>query len=284
MKRLLKGFCIIFCTVLALMAATAAGAFFFGRFENNDSGSFSTYEASEGIQYLEMHLKNNLVYIKPSDDGKLRIVYNDSNKEIAFDESGAKLSVYRESGSVVWLGFGSANDTMTVFVPKNMIDIEVVTSNAVIECEDIQTASDIVLVTENAQIIATEMTAGGKIYMQSQNARIDISEIECGENINIVTTNAGIDAEEIFAADELSLNTTNGAIDIENIGSDEGITLVTKNAHIEGSVIGNEEDFAIEAHTTVGKSNLTNREGGKPLTVSTTNAAIEIYFNIGTDD
>jgi hypothetical protein len=83
----------------------------------------------------------------------------------------------------------------------------------------------------------------------------------------------------VNAQESLEALTKNAKISLNSITS-PNITLKTENGIIGGKITGREEDYAIDSSTTNGVNNLRNRsDGNKKLTVTTTNAIINISFS-----
>ncbi len=126
---------------------------------------------------------------------------------------------------------------------------------------------------------------------------INVENAQFGNDLQIKLTTGDIRAYNVKANNEfiakattgdvkceidcpvVTFNTSTGDIKFKAINSN-AIKVKCSTGSIKGEVVGNEADYDIKSSTTVGKSNLKNKdvEGGKSLNCSTTTGSINVQF------
>jgi hypothetical protein len=300
MSNFKKGFFIIAGTITALVISTLIGTVVLRYFGGASTGHVIGYEPETAVTSLRIDTKNNIVKLYPADDGKLNVTYNErKNENIKFSYTGSELVVTRQNKGFFFFGFGGGSDTITVYIPEGFSGVDVKTTNAAAEMDGLVLAGSLTVSTNNGSIICTAPTVTGDLKLSTTNAMVKCSGAAVTGNLEIRSTNGTIDTSNgsasggavfkttnsrmnILSMDvaKLEASTTNGAIRVTDLKSPNGITLKSTNGTITGDIRGNKDDFTIKAHTTNAENNLEDKPTGNiPLTVNTTNAAINIYFN-----
>jgi len=209
------------------------------------------------ITYYE---EENEVYQIKTDNGQLKIIYEDNRKwyqRISF-------------------GFYIENN-ITIELPKDMkVDLDLNTVSGVINVSDI--ISDVVKIKNVSGEIEVKNIQAESVVIKSTSGEMDIRNIQA-ENVVIegksgdVNVNGGV-------GDIISIKTISGEISVNKIEYND-ITLSSTSGEIEGTIIGNESDYNISSDTVSGDNNLRDNIDGdrsKRLTVNTTSGGIDINF------
>lgn len=120
---------------------------------------------------------------------------------------------------------------------------------------------------------------GVKPAAENRKILVQLPE-EALENLLISTTNGDIRIPALAVTGSIRLFSNGGDIGFEKLTVGDGLYLTAKNGNISGTVGGGYEDFAIQAETKKGESNLPgNKESGeKTLHVSCNNGDVFVEF------
>ncbi len=164
-------------------------------------------------------------------------------------------------------------------IGANAGNINLKTSNGVIDLQTVCSYDSVSAASSNAKIIVDNLRVTSKAVLKSSNSKIDLSNIST-EYLEAVCSNGKIEADTVNALKDLSLITSNGNILVKDIWGGSNIELVTSNGNVSGNVIGNEEDFSVKLSTSNGKKSLKNnmRDTGRYLKVNSSNGNIKVVF------
>ncbi|MFA7700701.1 MAG: DUF4097 family beta strand repeat-containing protein [Bacilli bacterium] len=200
--------------------------------------------------------------------------------------------------------FPTSLRTMTITVPDNYVaSLNIITSNAVIDTNNISLQGELSLESVNGVIDIDDVNVIGSIAVRTTNSKIEINDTTSQTNISASsingyiglnnlegvdiiaqTSNGKIAADNILSSHKMSLKTTNGQITTDDIDVASEIRLETTNGEIRGNVKGPSSDYDVDSQTTNGSNNLlsynsqTPTTGDKLLYVRSYNGVINITF------
>ncbi len=262
------------------------------------------------ISDITISASNMPVVVTPSNNSQVKLVYytSEQDKYTVSCRNGHLSLTHVQTGAIVnftglmdalRMAFGKrVAPTIELNIPKDLlVDLSVSTSNGSISLENLSSLCNTTLRTTNGRITLLQLSAkllqaqssNGRVQaenlklkqssrIQTSNARIEALRISCEQDLTISTSNGRANADHVHAVGQLSITTSNGAINSTDIkGSD--ITLRTSNGRITANMPGRQSDYAIQSSTSNGNNNLPkNSEGMIPLSVRTSNGAIDVNF------
>ncbi|MDD4773780.1 MAG: DUF4097 family beta strand repeat-containing protein [Eubacteriales bacterium] len=261
-----------------------------------------TYEApSPGrIQTIEIEDSNTVVEIIRSTGRKLRINYHESEDDYYDIYLNGDVLRCRKQNSAKWyqnfFRFDTQKRSLVLSIPAGFGgDISVKTSNAAIDVSDID-LSQLRLRSSNGRIKAGNVKAGlidadtsnsgidlrrseaEEIVCRTSNGKIELDDVG-GDDIRAESSNGSIIIHAVSARD-INIRTSNGKIEFDDIKITSELSMTNSNGSIRGRVDGRMSDFTIRTKTSNASNNLPEDfgSGGKKLTASTSNGAIDIEF------
>jgi len=240
----------------------------------------------EEVKSIKVDIENTPVMIFPSADNMIHITYFESD-EVKYDievKPNKVLSITdrydRNFINMFGVNLDGQDVYCEIYVPSNLMEkIEVKTSNAYIEIEDITVNGDLVLRSSNGKVYLTSIVSTNDIKIVTSNGNITANNLKA-TTIDFKTSNGEVTAKDVNAADRIILATSNASIKFDRIVAGNRIEMTTSNAKVFGSISDLKENYSIESHTSNANNNLNNSTAGsKKLVVRTSNADIEVEFD-----
>ncbi len=236
------------------------------------------YRIEEGDIY-QLHEENGVLTLEHThrpvssykfDPGKLTV-------DNFFDEVGKFLGGIN-LGNIFQINVNGKPRCIEVILPrvyKGKINVR--TSDARIEANDITCLEEVKLATGNARVIANHIVAHA-LKVGTTNGRVILEDAYVREELSAVTSNGRIYAQKVTSDHALCLKTSNGSVKTEDVDAKK-IVIRTSNGSVSGVLKGKMEDYAITASTSNGKNNLTDSETGeRQLIIETSNGNINMEF------
>ena len=217
----------------------------YGVTSQKDTVSTSTVEPidAKDIKKIDIDVLASSVEIKPSDDDKIHISYND-----------AIFCKYMHT-----VKNGELKIECTDVIPHISFGISfgVTTSSKVVLLVPDYMTADIDVELDAGSFLMQNVTVAGKIDVESDAGAITL------ENVN------GVSA---------SVQTDVGSIDIEELDS-KIVTLTNDVGNINGTLCGKIDDYTIDCDKDMGKSNVSDRVGGdRQLKIKSSVGNVNIKF------
>lgn len=178
-------------------------------------------------------------------------------KEISIDVRDRQIEVSRSEDGQIHIGYFENN--------KETYDITVSDENTLaVTSADSKDWTDYIGVKPSAEV--------RKISLQIPDTLLD--------TLTLSTTNEDISLPALAVTGSIKISSNGGNITFGNLNVRDSLTLTVKNGDISGTIAGSYDDFAIQANSKKGKSNLPgNKENGeKMLNVSNNNGDVNIEF------
>lgn len=210
------------------------------------------------------------------------LVYTDGAAAVECSErDGEKYEITEDSGTLTIKKSDDGSHrsypqhTLKVSVPASVKAIDVATSNARVDINNISTGS-VTVISSNGAVQAQGIKCDS-FEAHTSNAGVELTGLNCN-NIAADTSNGRITADTL-SCNELSLKSSNAHIAAEKIKVLNSAKLETSNGGIEGSFAGSAADYDASSKTSLGSNNLAGVSGGAiKLIAITSNASIDISF------
>ena len=244
--------------------------------------------------------------IKYSDDGAIRLAYNDFEddpKSFSYENGKATLTsnaLFGNFGTIwkrgVFFTFYSHEYyKATLYLPQELafdVDVEISngkidvrnmdfigltlsTDNGAVYMQDFR-AQSLSISTDNGAIALVNGSVQEEITAKTDNGAVFVKNVSAASIIG-ATRNGAVRLEKCSAT-KIRAKTDNGAVTVGTVAGDE-IELVTNNGSVTGTIAGRKSDYRITAKTGNGASNLNNTDdGSKVLNVRTGNGSISLTF------
>jgi DUF4097 and DUF4098 domain-containing protein YvlB len=202
--------------------------------------------------YVPTTVKRSEITIRIPKDSKFRYTISTSNDAIDVRDLSILDSWFETSNAFVGLN--------NLKLGENQL--EVISSNANLSLENIDTQALITLQTSNGRVDAKDIKASDLI-VSTNNGVINLNDAEISRNINLSTSNDAVNLG-IVTAENLYITNQNGSIGFEQIDIDEIVEMVTENASVYGLVLGSIDEY--------------------DLTLSTSNADVRLNDDLVSED
>ena len=222
-----------------------------------DITSIEPINAKE-IKKIDIDVLASSVEIKPSDDDKIHISYND-----------AVFCKYMHT-----VKNGELKIECTDVIPH--ISFGITTSSKVVLLVPDYMTADIDVELDAGSFLMQNVTVAGKIDVESDAGAITL------ENVNGVRASAQTDVGSIKIKncnfDVFNSESDVGSIDIEELDS-KSVTLTNDVGNINGTLCGKIDDYTIDCDKDMGKSNISDRVGGdRQLKIKSSVGNVNIKF------
>ncbi len=188
--------------------------------------------------------------------------------------------------------------TIELTVPADFASsLDAQTSNSSIRAEDIAFWGALRLQSSNGRVRAKRLQARS-IEIATSNASIQVENLTSQQGMEVRTSNGAINASDLHAAHAVTLRTSNGHIEARQVQGSQltlrsangslrfggleslDISLITSNSRIEGGVSGQPADYTVVASTVNGSNSLKDHTGAGPrrLEARTLNGSIRVHF------
>ena len=222
-----------------------------------DITSIEPINAKE-IKKIDIDVLASSVEIKPSDDDKIHISYND----VVFCK-------YMHT-----VKNGELKIECTDVIPH--ISFGITTSSKVVLLVPDYMTADIDVELDAGSFLMQNVTVAGKIDVESDAGAITL------ENVNGVRASVQTDVGSIKIKncnfDAFNSESDVGSIDIEELDS-KSVTLTNDVGNINGTLCGKIDDYTIDCDKDMGKSNISDRVGGdRQLKIKSSVGNVNIKF------
>lgn len=275
-------------TVAGISAAAAGGFAFLSTAEPYELRTIDVVGDDVDIKVEEV---NNKVVVNTSltaTTGPIS-VYENIHEYYVTSENAEEFSITYHN-DVPWniklFYFPVNSRTMTITVPASYAgSLDINTTNAVIDVNDISIAGELRLESVNGLISIDDAEIAQDLYVHTTNSKIEIHNVISNADISATSVNAYIEFNDVTAANvtaqttngkiatdtlnvttKMALTTTNGQITVNNIDVGSEIRLVTTNGEIVGNVKGPSTDYDVDSQTTNGTNNLVSYNSQTPTT------------------
>lgn len=249
--------------VALAMFLCGVGLTVYGVTSQKDMMSTSTVEPIDAkeIKKIDIDVLASSVEIKPSDDDKIHISYND-----------AIFCKYMHT-----VKNGELKIECTDVIPHISfgISFNTTSSKVVLLVPDYMTA-DIDVELDAGSFLMQNVTAAGNVDVESDAGAIKL------ENVNGVKASLHTDVGSIKLNgcnfDNTDISSDVGSIDFENLDS-KSITITNDVGNINGTLCGKIDDYTIDCDKDMGKSNISDRVGGdRQLRIKSSVGNVNIKF------
>ena len=259
-------------------------------------------EAS-GIREIIVRERNREIILEPSVDGKIHIIYFESEKEtyrIRTDDGKLTIEVEDRRRWFDFIGIHIETQSTTIQIPAEFSgDVDLDTKNGDVDVSDLAVKGKVKLSTSNGGILAEGLTVGGDFDADTSNGRISADNVTVGGGFDASTKNGQIELAGVIiegeayakssnssitvkdvAARVLTLDTSNGSIRLSGVDVAEKLDCHSSNGSIRGTVKGRDSDFRITSKTSNGRNNLPASYGSGPkeMLIKSSNGSIDIQF------
>lgn len=250
--------------VALAMFLCGVGLTVYGVTSQKDMMSTSTAEPIDAkeIKKIDIDVLASSVEIKPSDDDKIHISYND-----------AIFCKYMHT-----VKNGELKIECTDVIPHISFGISfgvTTSSKVVLLVPDYMTASiDVEL--DAGSFLMQNVTVAGKVDVESDAGAINL------ENVNGVTASLHTDVGSIKLNgcnfDNTDISSDVGSIDFESLDS-KNVTITNDVGNINGTLCGKIDDYTIDCDKDMGKCNISDRVGGdRQLKIKSSVGNVNIKF------
>ncbi len=226
-----------------------------------NTNSVEPIDAKE-IKKIDIDVLASSVEIKPSDDDKIHVSYDDAIFcKYMYTVKNGELKI--ECTDVIpHISFG--------------ISFGVTTSSKVVLLVPDYMTADIDVELDAGSFLMKNVTVAGKISVESDAGAITL------ENVNGVRASLQTDVGSIKTNDcnfdELNVSSDVGNIDLENLDC-KNITLTNDVGNINGTLCGKEDDYTVNCDNDMGKCNISDRVGGdRQLRIKSSVGNVNIKF------
>ena len=249
--------------VALAMFLCGVGLTVYGVTSQKDMMSTSTVEPIDAkeIKKIDIDVLASSVEIKPSDDDKIHLSYND-----------AIFCKYMHT-----VKNGELKIECTDVIPHISfgISFNTTSSKVVLLVPDYMTA-DIDVELDAGSFLMQNVTAAGNVDVESDAGAIKL------ENVNGVKASLQTDVGSIKLNgcnfDNTDISSDVGSIDFENLDS-KSITVTNDVGNINGTLCGKIDDYTIDCDKDMGKSNISDRVGGdRQLKIKSSVGNVNIKF------
>lgn len=250
--------------VALAMFLCGVGLTVYGVTSQKDTVSTSTVEPidAKDIKKIDIDVLASSVEIKPSDDDKIHISYND-----------AIFCKYMHT-----VKNGELKIECTDVIPHISFGISfgVTTSSKVVLLVPDYMTADIDVELDAGSFLMQNVTVAGKVDVESDAGAITL------ENINGVSASVQTDVGSIKIKncnfDAFNSESDVGNIDIEELDS-KSVTLTNDVGNINGTLCGKIDDYTIDCDKDMGNSNISDRVGGdRQLKIKSSVGNVNIKF------
>ncbi len=263
MGRIFKiglGLLLVGIGVIAVFGALSQDSVF-GAFSEDFVYHEFTYDATQ-FNAVATDLDNRQVYVLPSEDDQIKVVYYDSeDRLIEISDNGDTLNI--DSEKIPWyeniaLGFNFNFNTVYykvyVYLPDlEEYDLNIHSSNGKISIQDLDALGNVTVSTSNGDIILANLTVDNFVGTSS-NGDLNFSDVISGQKIMADTSNGRIDFNNLVGS-ELDASTSNGRIEANRLDFSD-IELSSSNGRVDVTVIGAADNFRIRLRTSNGSKTL----------------------------
>ena len=246
--------------VALAMFLCGVGLTVYGVTSQKDTVSTSVVEPidAKDIKKIDIDVLASSVEIKPSDDDKIHISYND-----------AIFCKYMHT-----VKNGELKIECTDVIPH--ISFGITTSSKVVLLVPDYMTADIDVELDAGSFLMQNVTAAGKIDVESDAGAITL------ENVNGVRASVQTDVGSIKLNgcnfDNTDISSDVGSIDIEELDS-KSVTLTNDVGNINGTLCGKIDDYTIDCDKDMGQSNISDRVGGdRQLKIKSSVGNVNIKF------
>lgn len=226
-----------------------------------DITSIEPINAKE-IKKIDIDVLASSVEIKPSDDDKIHISYND-----------AVFCKYMHT-----VKNGELKIECTDVIPHISFGISfgVTTSSKVVLLVPDYMTADIDVELDAGSFLMQNVTVAGKVDVESDAGAINL------ENVNGVTASLHTDVGSIKLNDcnfdNTDISSDVGSIDFESLDS-KNVTITNDVGNINGTLCGKIDDYTVDCDKDMGKSNISDRVGGdRQLKIKSSVGNVNIKF------
>lgn len=253
-------------------------------------------------QTITLKDQNKCIFVGPSDDEDIHLIYFDRENESYNINDGTTLSMTHES-DYHWYNYILVVDfqapSFTILLPADFQgSLDLQTGNGKISISDVTAkqlscstqdggvyvsnvtgAETLTLKTANHKIELSDVQLTGALACQTSNGAIHLTDISAG-TIHALTSEAPIACKNTQTSGKTELKNSDARIEVENVGADGDLSLSNKEGKIQGTIAGSMQDFSITSQAKNGTCNLPEFSiaGDKKLEIQTSDANISLAF------